>query len=231
MKEERNYTISTREIIQIHKYIRSKGFLYSLDEVKKLYLSLKAKPFVILSGISETGKTQLARYFAESIGAMEDNGQFTLIPVRPDWSDGSDLLGYIDITGTFKEGPLTKVIKKALNNCDLPHIVLLDEMNLARVEHYFSDILSVMESRKWCDGKIVTSPLITTDLLGVDLSLPENLYLIGTVNMDETTYPFSKKVLDRANVIEFNNVYFDRLKFIDDKDEIEPLASKMVCNN
>ena len=92
-------------------------------------------------------------------GATEENGQFVLIPIRPDWNDGSDLLGYVDIKGDFKQGPLTKVIKQAEKNPDDPYFVLLDEMNLARVEHYFSDILSVMESRKWQDGKMVTSTL------------------------------------------------------------------------
>lgn len=221
---------SSSEIVShIHGYIKSKGFLYSIEEVTKLFLSIKTKPFVILSGISGTGKTMIVKWFAESIGATEENGQFKLIPVRPDWNDGSDLLGYVDIQGNFKEGPLTKVIRQAELEREKPFIVLLDEMNLARVEYYFSDILSVMESKKWDkNGKIISSKLLSEETAGFDLTLPNNLYIIGTVNMDETTYPFSKKVLDRANTIEFNKVDLENLDFLQDKVEKQPIH---ITNN
>ncbi|MCV5767785.1 hypothetical protein OFN22_30315, partial [Escherichia coli] len=87
-----------------------------------------------------------------------------------------------------------------------PYFVVLDEMNLARVEYYFSDFLSVIESRKWKDGKIVTSPVLPESITNKHITIPSNIYIIGTVNMDETTHPLSKKVLDRANTIEFNTV-------------------------
>src|SRR5699024_8856122 len=108
--------------------------------------------------------------------------QYAMIPVRPDWNDGSDLLGYVDIRGDFKEGPLTTILRQAIANPDKPYFVLLDEMNLARVEYYFSDILSVMESREWIDGDIVSSNLLSKDISGKDIYIPENLYVIGTVN-------------------------------------------------
>lgn len=209
----------------IHNYIRSKGFYYEKEEIINLYLSLRSKPFVILSGISGTGKTKMVQWFAESVGATDENGQFSLIPIRPDWNDSSDLLGYVDIKGDFKEGPLTKVIKNATNHPELPYFVLLDEMNLARVEYYFSDILSVMESRKWKDGEVVSSNLLTEETVGFDLKLPNNIYVIGTVNMDETTHPFSKKVLDRANTIEFNRVDLSNLAFLNDKNIVDPIQA------
>ncbi|WP_435371201.1 hypothetical protein [Mesobacillus subterraneus] len=209
-------------IEHINRYIAGKGFYYEKDEIINLFLSLKTKPFVIISGISGTGKTKIVQWFAESVGATEKNGQFSLIPIRPDWNDGSDLLGYVDIKGEFKEGPLTKVIRNAHLNPDLPYFVLLDEMNLARVEYYFSDILSVMESRKWENGGVVSSTLLSSDVYGEDLTLPNNLYIIGTVNMDETTHPFSKKVLDRANTIEFNRVNLGNLAFLTELEEVEP---------
>ena len=222
---EKQVTFRTKNDLTTHiyTYIRSKGFYYQKEEVINLYLSLKTKPFVILSGISGTGKTKMVQWFAESVGATEENGQFALIPIRPDWNDGSDLLGYRDIKGEFQKGPLTKVIERALVNPELPYFVLLDEMNLARVEYYFSDILSVMESRKWEDGKIVSSNLLTKEHADIDLKLPNNVYIIGTVNMDETTNPFSKKVLDRANTIEFNRVELDYLEFLKDLDEVDPI--------
>jgi hypothetical protein len=217
VEDDRLKTIPMKEIIShIDRYIASKGFYYDIKEIQNLYLSLRTKPFVILSGISGTGKTMIIKWFAESVGATEENGQFTLIPVRPDWNDGSDLIGYVDIAGNFKEGPLTTAIKKAIDYPERPYFVLLDEMNLARVEYYFSDILSVMESREKKEGNIVTSPLIKDGTFEnqTNIQLPENLYIIGTVNMDETTYPFSKKVLDRANTIEFNEVRLDYLDFL-----------------
>lgn len=217
---EEDYRLDTEEMIDyIFNYITEKGYFYTKNEIKNFYLSLKTKPFVILSGISGTGKTKIAQLFAESIGASEENGQFKLIPVRPDWSDGSDLLGYVDIKGEFQSGPLTETIKLANKEKNKPFIVLLDEMNLARVEHYFSDILSVMESRKWVDGEIQSSLLLSKLIAGEDIYLPNNLYIIGTVNMDETTYPFSKKVLDRANTIEFNHINLSDLTFLKETHE------------
>lgn len=206
------------EVERISLYIRSKGFTYSDDLIKNFYLALKSKPFVILAGTSGTGKSKLIRLFAEAIGATSENERFKLISVRPDWSDSTDLLGYRDLNGRFHVGVLTNIIIKALDNPKYPFIVCLDEMNLARVEYYLSDILSIMESRKWNSGEIVTDRLIENEYLESsyiktnqhrDIIVPENLYIIGTVNMDETTFPFSKKVLDRANTIEFSYVDLD----------------------
>ncbi len=209
--------VTKRELVDhINSYIKSKGFYYEREELINLYLAIKTKPFVIISGISGTGKTKVIQWFAESVGATERNGRFTLIPVRPDWSDGSDLIGYRDIKGDFKDGPLTKVIKRAKQEPDKPFFVLLDEMNLARVEYYFSDFLSVMESRDWGNGEITSSLILTKEEANEDIWFPENLYIIGTVNMDETTHPFSKKVLDRANTLELNRVQLDYLDFLTD---------------
>lgn len=203
-------TQEKQNIEKIKDYITAKGFTYKDNLIENLYLSLKAKPFVILAGTSGTGKSKLAKLFAESIKA-----EYKLVPVRPDWSDSSDLFGHLDLEGKFIPGAITDFIAKANNNLTKPHILCLDEMNLARVEYYLSDYLSVIETRRVENGKIITDPVLTKESFGKDtiafekygeLSLPENLYIIGTVNMDETTFPFSKKVLDRANTIEFSNV-------------------------
>ncbi|SCW71076.1 AAA domain (dynein-related subfamily) [Paenibacillus tianmuensis] len=205
---------STVQIIQT--YIRRKGFQFPDHLIENFYLSLKTKPFVILAGVSGTGKTKLVKLFAEALGATSTNRQFTLIPVRPDWSDPSDLLGYKDLSGAFRPGRLTEVLLEATkpSNRHKPYFICLDEMNLARVEHYFSDLLSVLETQEWHDGRIMTASLIGKESLTTDqdqqtfgnMYLPDNVYLVGTVNMDETTHPFSKKVLDRANTIEFNYI-------------------------
>ena len=199
-------------IPHVQAYIASKGYTYDADLINNRYLSLKSKPFVILAGISGTGKSKLAKLFAEAIDA-----KFKLIPVRPDWSDSTDLFGYVNLKGEFQPGCLTEFIKEAnkKENLSKPYIVCLDEMNLARVEHYFSDVLSVIETRELKDGRITSAPFMNETVFGNNekikneygsLYFSENLYFIGTVNMDETTFPFSKKVLDRANTIELSDV-------------------------
>lgn len=220
--ERKEVYLDQQSIIDhVSSYIQSKGFFYEKKDLINFFLSLKTKPFVILSGISGTGKTKIVQWFAESLGATEENGQFTLIPVRPDWSDSSDLLGYVNLQGEFQERPLIKVLENADANPNRPYFVVLDEMNLARVEYYFSDFLSVIESRKWKDGKIVTSPVLPESITNKHITIPSNVYIIGTVNMDETTHPLSKKVLDRANTIEFNTVDLDYFNFLMDMEEKE----------
>ncbi|MGE7887509.1 MrcB family domain-containing protein [Bacillus cereus] len=220
--ERKEVYLDQQSIIDhVSSYIQSKGFFYEKKDLINFYLSLKTKPFVILSGISGTGKTKIVQWFAESLGATEENGQFTLIPVRPDWSDSSDLLGYVNLQGEFQERPLIKVLEAADANPNRPYFVVLDEMNLARVEYYFSDFLSVIESRKWKDRKIVTSPVLPESITNKHITIPSNVYIIGTVNMDETTHPLSKKVLDRANTIEFNTVNLAYFNFLMDVEEKE----------
>ncbi|MBC7075526.1 MAG: AAA family ATPase [Syntrophomonadaceae bacterium] len=204
-------------ITGIYDYITSHGFVYEESLIKNFYLSLKTKPFVILAGISGTGKSKLVELFAEAVGANSENGRFKLIPVKPDWNDSSDLLGYKNLEGKFLPGPLTKVIQEAMKNKDKPYFVCLDEMNLARVEYYFSDFLSLMETRKLYGEELRSDVLFKGSDFPLEedkkeysgLYIPDNLYIVGTVNMDETTHPFSKKVLDRANTIEFFQVYLD----------------------
>lgn len=220
----------------IHNYITAEGYEYSRDIIKNLYLSLRTKPFVILYGISGTGKSKLVELFAKALGASREDETYNLIPVRPDWSDASELIGYRNIEGKFQPGILTNIIEKAEAHKEIPYFVCLDEMNLARVEYYFSDILSLMETRNKENGEIKTDKLIRRELFAGDtdavksfgdLYIPENLYIIGTVNMDETTFPFSKKVLDRANTIEFNEVNLD-YNFDREKAQIQP---KIYSNN
>lgn len=204
-------TIISKNIVDVIKnYIFSQGFTYTDNLIENFYLSLKSKPFVILAGTSGTGKTRLVRLFAEAI-----NAHYKMVPVRPDWSDSSDLFGHVDLNGNYVPGEVIDFIAKAQNDPNRPYILCLDEMNLARVEYYLSDFLSVIETREVRDGKVVSDPLVTLEKYGTDtvakekygeIRFPQNLYLVGTVNMDETTFPFSKKVLDRANTIEFDYV-------------------------
>lgn len=198
-------------------HTQANGVLFELADLTNIFLCLQAKPFVILSGISGTGKSLLPRLLADALGA-----KFTSIPIKPNWNENSYLMGYYSIPqDDFLPGPMMEAILDAAGNADVPSIVRLDEMNLAHVEHYFSDLLSVMEDR-WISGEQVVSEALPLDLPAAfaapteakkaklealrSTTLPWNLFIIGTVNVDETTYPFSRKVLDRSFAVEFSNV-------------------------
>ena len=209
MGGEKEMTIK-EQVTAIKTYIAAKGFNYDGSLIENFYLGLKSKPFVILAGTSGTGKTRLVKLFAEAIQA-----KYLPVPVRPDWSDSSDLFGHKDLNGNFIKGAIIDFVKDSIDDKTTPYILCLDEMNLARVEYYMSDVLSVIETREFDENKKITSkPLVSKEYCRNsngrneygELQFPGNLYIVGTVNMDETTFPFSKKVLDRANTIEFSYV-------------------------
>lgn len=220
-------------------------------------LSILPKPFILLAGISGTGKTRFVREQAHNHGV--NNKNFCQIPVRPDWHEPSDLLGYVSrISGT--KYIATKALQfmieawrvvapnanaTSLGELDLtvpPYWLCLDEMNLAPVEQYFSDYLSVLESRKFKDGEYSCEPLLDKSILTIDagirtdlglqdddglweyflnhgIPLPPNLIVAGTVNMDETTHGFSRKVIDRALTIDFGEFFpNDYSKFFTEQD-------------
>ncbi len=223
---------SMKDIIgKIDKIIRAKGYIFSYEELSNFYLSLKTKPFLILAGISGTGKSKLVKLFAEAVGATSSNGQYNVISVKPDWNDSMELFGYKNINDRFVPGQLTRIIKEASKpeNINKPYFICLDEMNLARVEYYLSEYLSTIESRYFDQNKeLLTDRIFPNGYLPrensyADLRIPENLYIIGTVNMDDTTFAFSRKVLDRVNTIEFSDVRLDLLDF-DTEDNIGKLS-------
>lgn len=163
--------------------------------------SLLTKPFVILTGLSGSGKTKLAQAFAMWISESEN--QYCIVPVGADWTNREPLLGFPNalIANDYKkdEYGVLNLIIEANANSNKPYFLILDEMNLSHVERYFADFLSVMESK----GKIsLHSGNEDWNNVPSEIGFPKNLFIIGTVNIDETTYMFSPKVLDRANVIE-----------------------------
>ena len=204
--------------IPLSRYLSSQGYLYPQYLTAQFYTSLKTKGFVILSGLTGTGKTKIAQELAELLNGSKKN--FLFLPVRPDWRDSKALLGYYNpLNEKYHKTDLLEFILKAVKDYEdnwneaVPYFVLLDEMNLAHVEYYFADFLSVLESGRDEDG-FTREPLRLHDVDKVkkedkipkEIYLPPNLYIIGTVNMDETTYAFSPKVLDRAFVVEFHDV-------------------------
>lgn len=200
--------------------------------------AIKSKPFLLLAGISGTGKSRIVRELARACweeGTDEYKAQkpknFQMVQVKPNWHDSSDLIGYVSrVSGKaeFVAGEFLKFIAKAWEDVETPYFLCLDEMNLAPVEQYFAEYLSVIESRKSHeDGTVTTDPILeksaedwyrvlTSELTNEDnvrnrfleegICIPQNLIVVGTVNMDETTFSFSRKVLDRAMTIEMNEV-------------------------
>lgn len=209
------------KIINIENYIKSKGFVFSYEDICNFYLSIKTKPFAILAGISGTGKSKLTQLFSEAVNATSSNNRYHIISVKPDWNDSTELFGYKNINNKFIPGQLTKIMYEASKpeNIDKPYFICLDEMNLARVEYYLSEYLSIFESRVFSSNnrirtdKVFPNEYLPEDNDYVNLIIPENIYIMGTVNMDDTTFSFSKKVLDRANTIEFNDVRLEDLDF------------------
>lgn len=219
-----------------------RGSIYSLlDSYRPYITAIKSKPFLLLAGISGTGKSRIVRELARAcwdVDSAEYNAHkpknFEMVQVKPNWHDSSELIGYVSrIDGVrYVVGPFLKFMVKAIQDPNTPYFLCLDEMNLAPVEQYFAEFLSVVESRKVDkDGNVVTDPLVDyssteeykslidqlfcddaerkaylTEVGGKRLTIPQNLIVVGTVNMDETTFSFSRKVLDRAMTIEMNEV-------------------------
>lgn len=215
-----------------------------------LLTALRTKPFLLLAGISGTGKSRIVRElaFASCPKKLQDNdgttpGNYCMIEVKPNWHDSSELLGYYsNISKKYIFTKFVKFLVKAKMYPDVPFFVCLDEMNLAPVEQYFAEYLSVLETRKKAENEIKTGVLVCnehfknlnlsqcknnkdiylklfelnsaeeiddsvanqSDLLTLGLTLPDNVFVIGTVNMDDTTHQFSRKVIDRAMTIEMN---------------------------
>lgn len=191
-----------------------------MNTTTRLITALASKPFVILAGGTGTGKTKCAIEVARKVCLKQPIGEaadYEVVAVGADWTDTRPLLGYENILGATPSYTVPKaldLIIRASRNTDRPFFLILDEMNLSHVERYFSDFLSIMESKK-IDTEASTIKLHankdgmpSTDgnvggKVEQRIQWPDNLFVIGTVNIDETTHMFSPKVLDRAHVIEF----------------------------
>ncbi|WP_161897796.1 McrB family protein [Pseudomonas yangonensis] len=206
----------TIPIEQIETAIKNLGGHYPNGEVRRFHAALNFldhKHFVILSGLSGTGKTQLALKYARAIhGLISSTASDPLLfecPVRPEWTDPTGLTGYYDVlTNRYVVPTFLEAVLVATAHRDSPVFVILDEMNLARVEYYLSDILSAIETGGALQLHSNGVPLEGTTGASVraEIPLPANLFIIGTINVDETTNPVSDKVLDRASVIDMSVV-------------------------
>lgn len=179
------------------------------DLVRSFIASLATKRLAILTGLSGSGKTQIGLRFGQWLG----HERYKVVSVRPDWTGSEALFGYADALIPLVHGRSTWHVPAALefmlaahHDPNHPYLLVLDEMNLAHVERYFADFLSGMESGERCLPNLRKESDSNWRLVpdaDKELPIPENLFVVGTVNVDETTYMFSPKVLDRANTFEF----------------------------
>ena len=245
-------TLNSKEITAVQDYT-----IEQATSFRPYLTAVKSKPFLLLAGISGTGKSRIVRELARACWDVDSEEykahkpkNFEMVQVKPNWHDSGELIGYVSrVSGKadFVAGDFLKFVAKAWEDLETPYFLCLDEMNLAPVEQYFAEYLSVVESRKRNEeGMVVSDPIIypqyeherdenTGELISKEwyknlvkellaecpteksfalnkqfmsegISLPQNLVVIGTVNMDETTFSFSRKVLDRAMTIEMNEV-------------------------
>ena len=264
---------TTMERSGLTYYVNGKDATLNKDVLS--YLSaIRTKPFLLLAGISGTGKSRIVKEMAYASCPNEGDlrkdktspGNYCLVEVKPNWNDSTELLGYETVLdgGNYHLTKFVKFLIKAMQHENVPFFVCLDEMNLAAVEQYFAEFLSILESRKDVDGTIKSEPLIpaaifekyqqklheelfptkdnsntsmdagcyTTDgtavylhstyakLMEEGLRIPRNLIVVGTVNMDDTTYQFSRKVIDRAMTIEMNEVNLNDMFNIEKPDAL-----------
>lgn len=265
--------VLNRVSLSINPSIRPLDFLSQrkVSSYSRYLAAMRTKPFLLLAGISGTGKSRIVKEmaFASCPPSLRNEkevspGNYCMIEVKPNWHDSTELIGYVSRIGGehYVITPFINFLIKAWHNPKAPFFVCLDEMNLAPVEQYFAEFLSVLESRKLNNGEIVSEPLVKAEYTskyindfeaaysgkkhsegygavtstsdpavtyGTDifadiaengLRLPPNVIVIGTVNMDETTYQFSRKVIDRAMTIEMNEVDFDAM-FTKDTDTLK----------
>lgn len=195
------------------------GLNFGTRSILSFVAALLTKPFLILTGLSGSGKTKLAQSFAGWI--CKDESQYLIVPVGADWTNREPLLGYPNALNPNEyvkpESGALQLIIQANEKPELPHFLILDEMNLSHVERYFADFLSVMESKEEIhlyDGDAIENGVPSK------LKVPSNLFIIGTVNIDETTNMFSPKVLDRANTIEFRVTKIEMENFLSNVKDI-----------
>lgn len=223
LRERRlNYNQLTLPPIEtIVEHMRSRGFAFADAIIRAYHVALQTKPLVILPGISGTGKTRLTRLYADAVyqNALtqgQDNDHYLIVAVQPDWHNARDLLGYYNaITNTFHPTPFLLFLHRAASDPAMPYFVCLDEMNLARPEYYLAPLLSALETEGHqidLGAPGTTIACITGEVLPNPFRLPLNLRIIGTVNVDESTYTLSDKLLDRANVIELTDVDLDAFR-------------------
>jgi hypothetical protein len=208
-------TIAREQLWNFHDVrtrLADSDLVIDLQQLRALHAgwrALASKHFVLLTGLSGTGKTQIVLRYAQAVCDqlnLDPAQHISLVPVSPEWHDPTALLGYVNPLHTevaFHSGPVLPFLMHAVEFADKPHFLILDEMNLAPVERYFAPFLSAMES-----GGDLAIHHEDEAIMGIPRRVPwpANIFIAGTVNMDESTHSFSDKVLDRAFTLEYWDV-------------------------
>ena len=197
---------------RFERSLRAEGLRFELDLLRAVLVGLRTRPFAIFAGVSGTGKTRLALRLAQFVtGALPGGSgpRVAVVSVRPDWIDSRGLFGYLNVMRDppgYELTPALRLLLRAANHPAEPHFLILDEMNLARPEHYLAELLSAMESGAPIDLHGRVEPVHASDRSGdvpSSVRFGANLIVLGTINVDETTHPLSAKVLDRVWLWEF----------------------------
>uniref|UniRef100_UPI004024B211 McrB family protein n=1 Tax=Dialister succinatiphilus TaxID=487173 RepID=UPI004024B211 len=202
------------------------GFLYDKDDLINFHISLKSSRLTILAGMSGTGKSGLVRLYGRALGLPESRVRF--LAVRPSWMDDGDILGYVDMKNMVYRSAdtgLAELLIDAAAHPDEMFLICFDEMNLARAEHYFAQFISVLEKEENPVIRLynpsLRAKLYNGDAYPAEIPIGRNVLFTGTVNVDESTYHFSDKILDRANVITLHQGRFHDLLSLGKKEKTE----------
>lgn len=198
-------------------YTMSNNLCYSFEDLINLHICIKTNPLTILAGMSGTGKSELANYYAKMLKASEEYQTLLFLPISPSYTEPGDILGFLNnTTGLYipSETGLTDFFIHAKNNPDSMHIVIFDEMNLSQVEYWFAPFISLLERNPDERRLYFYSPkthCINEQSYPNSIIIKDNVRFIGTINVDETTKDFSDRLLDRANIINLKKVELKRL--------------------
>lgn len=185
----------------IRRYLTCADVAATEGLIENFYLSLKARPFVMVLGRGDTDMAALPAVFAAAVGATRDNGRYMQLQVPVDWMDSSDLFGHLDLEGKFVPGAIIDFLKAAQDDPEKPYFLCFDRVNLSRAEYYLREILVSVERK---------APLVPQIYYGRDEAAKEkygqipaldNLYIVGTSNLDEASLPLNQKLLDRVYTV------------------------------
>lgn len=202
----------------IELYCKSNGLGYKYEDIVNLHISIKTNFITIISGMTGTGKSQLAWAYAKMLDASLENENLLFIPISPNYMEPSDILGYYNPNigmYTPSETGLVDFLVRAQKNSNKEFIIIFDEMNLSQVEHWFAPFISLLETdenNRFLSLYSKNSRCINDEKYPSAIKIGNNIRIIGTINLDETIKEFSDRLLDRANVINLEKLRFSELK-------------------
>lgn len=213
-------------LLRLSDAAANSGLLYEKEDLINFHVSMKSSRLTILAGMSGTGKSGLVRLYGRALGLPEEQVRF--LAVRPSWMDDGDILGYVDMKNMVYRSAdtgLAELLIQAAAHPEKLYLLCFDEMNLARVEHYFAQFISVLEKEENPVIRLynpsLAGKLYNSSAYPAEIPVGRNVLFTGTVNVDESTYHFSDKILDRANVITLHQGRFHDLLDLGKEEPVE----------